>query len=195
MKKFIKSLRSQIYWVDLDLFWITCFNVLILATISIGIQSLLLWIGTFPYMAELHIGTLSCGMILNTALFIVVLGWAWRRLIGPDTFIYKGTTKKGWIFVLLSLLGISVIYIDTAFVHSWSVLAVSIIVLILCRILLAKLRTNTYQVDESFGITLMFCVGTYVAMLINSMEPAIDVYGITTILLFSIVMIFITRFS
>lgn len=181
-------------WFDED-FWSAVVSLLIVSVVAFGIPSLLIWADSLPFLSEFYIGNLSWGMVANTIVFLAVVIFAVWTNIGPDTFIYRGTMGKGRICLLLSALAVFAVYISVVWVYLWWVVFLSIVVFLICGYALGKLKADDRRINLACGIELIYCIGTYCALQINGLEPAISLLSLLAVLLVSLVMFFKPAFE
>ena len=181
-------------WFD-DEFGSALISLIIVTTISITVQCILLWTDALSLVSEFNLGTLSFGMVLDIVLFVAILVFALWTNNGPDTFIFLGTMGKGRVCLLFLTLSVIAAYISVIFVYQWWVLLLSIAVLFLSEYALRRLKADDDRINLAFGIALIYCVGAYFAMLINNLEPTIDLWGLFAIMVTSIILYFKPAFE
>jgi len=162
MKK-IKNFLGKRFDGDILVF-ITIF--LVIAAVSIGGQSLLLWIGgLFPSVAAM-------GLVIDSVLGLV--------LVLPAAVIAKSGGAK---VMALALIGI---YVCVVWYFDWFLLIARSVVLLLG---LRKLAEYADTLPLFYNIAclyllccLLYCIGAYFAMICNGLEPEADIIGIAVIL-------------
>lgn len=137
------------------------------ALLSIGIQSLLMWIGgLFPSVDDL------------SRAMDVLLG---AMLVAP-IFVGAGLTEnKGNGNIILAMLAIIGIYICVVYCFSWLLLIFCILLLWLNLKRLDNLDGDTLWIYGGGCAYLLYCIGAYFALIFNDLEPDINTYGITVL--------------
>ena len=165
IKDFFSSWFKEEFWGLVVLF-------LIVAAFSIGVQSLLFWIGGLFLSVE------NLGLTIDAVLFML--------LVLP-AFIGAGLTNhRGNGNILVGLTAIMGIYISVVwYFHAG--------ILVGCIVLLCSALWRLYKIgaDHFWGLGgacayLFYCIGAYFAMLFNGLEPAINIYGIVTLIITTI---------
>lgn len=158
-------------------FWSDVFALVVLLAISIGVQSLVFWFGGF-----------TIGTLIDVLLFIALIVWGKSLIHADNTFVYKGTAKKGWICVLCLFLTVIAMYFSVVGIYLRLLLAVSFAMFVFCCIVLERMNVDTARLFFVLGLALFYCIGAYIAMLVNSIEPSISRGGIALI---SLVMLYV----
>ena len=153
-----------------DEFWSALFGLIVTMVISVGLQSLVIWLG---------------GMFLDVilfALFIIAIGQA-IAFNFSDFFPYKRTSGGGTVSMIYVGLGIvgTYAYIVHQTPLGWTLLAGSLILMLLNWIFLEKIDADITYVGISVGVGLCYCLGTYFAMLLNGLEPVAEIPEIAII--------------
>lgn len=150
---------------------------LVIAAVIIGVESLLFWIGgLFPSVENL-------GLTIDAILFML--------LVLP-AFIGAGLTNhRGNGNILVGLTTIMGIYISVVWYFHAGVLTGCIVLLYLALWRLQKIGADPFWTCGSACAYLLYCVGAYFAMIFNGLEPAINIYGIVTLIIAAICILFI----
>lgn len=148
-------------WFDEE-FWSNCFALVVLLVLSIGIQSLIFWFGGYTF-----------GLLIDALLFVALVIWGKSLVHADNTFVYKGTNKKGWFCVSGLFLAVIAIYFSVVGIYLQALLGVSLIVFVFCGLWLEKMQADTARLFFVLGLALIYCIGAYFAMFINSIEPPI----------------------
>lgn len=145
---------------------------LIVAAFSIGVQSLLFWICGLLSSAE------NCSMMTDT-----IFG----MLLVLPPFIAAGSTKhKGNINIIVGLSAIMGTYISVVWYFHAGILVGCIVLLCSALWRLYKIGADPFWVLGGACAYLFYCIGAYFAMLFNGLEPAINIYGIVTLIITTI---------
>ena len=166
----IKNFLSS--WLNEEL-WELLILLLVAAVVSIGVQSLLFWIG------GLFLSIKDCGMLIDTILGIL--------LISP-LFLGAGLTEgegNGSIFVgSLAIMGI---YISVVWYFHAGILAGCLVLLYMALWRLYKIiGADPLWTCGGTCAYLLYCIGAYFAMIFNGLEPVINIYGIVTLIVATI---------
>lgn len=159
------------------------FGLIVALALSIGIQSFFFWFGELSSTPE------NVGYFLDIGVFVIWVLFA-SNTDDADLFPFKGTKEKGVIYlnvVWAATIG-AYAYMFCA-IDAWA-LALCLVVMLWGWIMLEKLSANTDILSYTIGISLFYCIGTYVAMLLNGIAPFIDVYGITLLSLAALIVWF-----
>lgn len=157
----IKDFFSK--WLDEE-FWNLVVLFLITAAFSIGVQSLLFWIGgLYPSVENL-------GLMIDA-----ILGFA---LVFPIFFGSAMSNFEGDGNIFVGSLAIIGIYISVVWYFHAGVLIGCIVLLYLALWRLQKIGADQFWTCGSACAYLLYCVGAYFAMIFNGLEPAINLYGI-----------------
>lgn len=183
----IKSFLSK--WLD-DEFWGAFISLVLVVVISVCVQSFLFWADDLPFVSNFRVGTLSFGMIADIILFAAILVFALWTNKGPDTFMFLGTMVKGRICLFFITLATIAAYVSVVFVFQWWVVLSAIAVIFICEHALLRLKADDSRINLAFGVALIYCVGTYIALFLNDLMPAISPYGAFAIAVISLIMFF-----
>lgn len=149
-------------WLD-EVFGQLVILICIMAAISIGVQSLLIWI------AELFSSVYDCGVmvdaILGMWLMLPALGAVWLQ------------NRKGAGNILVGLLAITGIYVSVVWYFYAGILVGCIVLLYSALWRMAKIGADSLWIYGGACIYLLYCIGACFAMIINGIEPAINLYG------------------
>lgn len=140
--------------------------------ISISVQRLLIWAGW-----------LHCGMMLDTILGML--------LIMPALIAFALTKHKGTGNIIVGLLAIMGIYISVVWYFHAGILVGCLVLLYSALWRLYKLGYNLMLILGGACVYLLYCIGAYFAMTANSLEPAINLYGIITLVVATLCVWFI----
>ena len=137
---------------------------LVVAAVITGVQSLLFWIGgLFPSVENL-------GLTIDVVLGVL--------LILPP-FIAAGLTDhKGNGNIIVGLLAIMGIYVSVVWYFHAGILVGCLVLLFSAMWRLHKIGVDTFWLAIGTYAYLFYCIGAYFAMIFNSLEPAINLYGI-----------------
>ena len=183
----IKSFLCK--WFD-DEFWGAFLSLVVVCIISVCVQSFLFWADDLSLLSGFHIGTLSFGMVADVVLFATILAFALWTNNGPDTFMFLGTMGKGRVCLFFITLATIALYVSVIFAYLWWVLVLAIAVIFICEHALLRLKADDSRINLAFGVALIYCVGAYIALLLNDLVPAISLYGAFAIAVISLVMFF-----
>ena len=150
---------------------------LAIAVILTGIQSLLVWIGgLFPSVENL-------GLTIDAILFML--------LVLP-AFIGAGLTNhRGNGNILVGLTAIMGIYISVVWYFHAGILVGCLVLLFSAMWRLHKLGVDTFWLAIGVYSYVCYGIGAYCAMIFNGLEPAINIYGIVTLIIAAICILFI----
>lgn len=139
----------------------------VMAAMSIGLQSLLIWIGGLFPLAGLGLGIDAViGMLLVVPIIIgIVLG---------SSFPGDGN-------LLLALLAVMGIYISIVFWFNWFVFIGCIALLWVNLLLLDRAGCDSFWLYCGACVYLLYCLGAYFAMHFNGIEVATDIWGIAVL--------------
>ena len=151
-----------------------------------GFQSMLFWADNPARLGTLNLGPLSLGAMLDMIGITAISVFTWYHSMSPNTFIFKKTKKKGWVFVLLAIIATWVVYYSIVFTYHWWTLALGIALIILCSYMLELLGADCGRLHFGLGLALVYMSGAYFAMLTNHLDPAITIYGIIAVLLITL---------
>ena len=150
-------------WFD-DEFWELGLLFLVVAAVSIGVQSLIFWIGgLFPSVED-------CGMLIDSILCALLV---LPLLIGAGL-----TEGEGNGNIIVGLLAIMGIYISVVWYFHAGILAGCLVLLFSALWRLHKLGADPLWTCGGACAYLLYCIGAYYAMIFNGLEPVISVYGI-----------------
>jgi hypothetical protein len=149
---------------------------LVIAAVIIGVESLLFWIGgLFPSVENL-------GLTIDAILFML--------LVLP-AFIGAGLTNhRGNGNILVGLTAIMGIYISVVWYFHAGILVGCLVLLYMALWRLHKLEANLMWTCGGAYAYLLYCIGAYFAMIFNGLEPAINIYGIITLIIAAICILF-----
>lgn len=153
-------------WFDVE-FWSNCIALVVLLAISIGVQSLVFWLAGY-----------TIGTLIDALLFVALIVWGKSLIHADNTFVYKGTNKKGWFCVLCMFLAVIAVYFSVVGIYLQSLLAVSLVVFVFCGIWLEKMNADTARLFFVLGLALFYCIGAYFAMFINGIDTPIERSGV-----------------
>ena len=171
-----------------DNFVSLCCVFAIILMFAVGLQSLLFWVGGL--LPAWRIGCLSMGVILNLLVFASII-WLFSEIGSNQYFFpYKGTAEKGAFSGFTVMLLPLCVYICVTSLYSWLALMLMVLLLVLCIRRLTKIEADVSRLGTLAGGLFVYCLGGYFAMLINGLEPAIDVYGLTLLAFVTIVLWF-----
>lgn len=152
--------------------------------ISVGLQSLLLWLGDMCLDAILFaLVLISIGQIVALKL--------------SDLFPYKGTAGGGILamfYICLGIIGVYVCIVHPALL-GWNLLVGALLLIFLDWIFLEKIGADMVIVGIAVGIGLCYCLGTYFAMLLNCLEPVAEIPEVVIISLATLFAWFRTAFD
>lgn len=164
-------------WFDEE-FWGFVVLLLIIAAVSIGFQSLLMWIGGFFPSVE------DCGKLIDSILCMLLLLPAFICFgLGSD---FKGSGN-----CLVGLLAIMGIYVSVVWYFHAGILVGCIVLLYSALWRLYKISADPLWTHCGASAYLLYCIGAYFALLFNDIEPAINIYGIVTLIIATICLWFI----
>ena len=175
MKKLFTCKKFLCKWYNALL----CFQFLLLVVctlISICIQSL------FFYIGELITENEYLGMGLDIITYGLMAISAMSILDVADLFPSAKAPTKGLICISLMWLFTFIAYISIIATYLWWVLLLSLVIFIFCGIILENMGAHIGILFIRMCIMLIYTIGTYFAMSINDLEPAIDTFGITWLL-------------
>lgn len=159
------------------------FGLIIALALSIGIQSFFFWFGELSSTPE------NVGYFLDIGVFVIWVLFA-SNADNSDLFPFKGTKEKGAIYL-------NAVWVATVGVYAYMFCAIDVWAPALCFvvmlwgwIMLKKLYADTDILSYTVGISLFYCIGTYVAMLLNGIAPLVDVYGIVLLALAALIVWF-----
>lgn len=155
-------------------------GLIMVMMMSIAFQALAFRIGSL-YAIE------NLGFYLDGGLFaflFIAAIYATNRMNG-GVFKLSKSKRSGAINLIAIWIAVFVIYIYVLRpipdrINLPEILVCLLIVLINLYAL-KTLKADTSILILTVGITLIYCVGTYFAMLINSIEPVIDIYSIAVL--------------
>ena len=151
---------------------------LVIAAVIIGVESLLFWIGGlfFPSVENL-------GLTIDAILFML--------LVLP-AFIGAGLTNhRGNGNILVGLTAIMGIYISVVWYFHAGILVGCLVLLFSAMWRLHKLGVDTFGLAIGVYSYVCYGIGAYCAMIFNGLEPAINIYGIVTLIIAAICILFI----
>ena len=150
---------------------------LVIAAVIIGVESLLFWIGgLFPSVENL-------GLTIDSILFML--------LVLP-AFIGAGLTNhRGNGNILVGLTAIMGIYISVVWYFHAGILVGCLVLLFSAMWRLHKLGVDTFWLAIGVYSYVCYGIGAYCAMIFNGLEPAINIYGIVTLSVAAICILFI----
>ena len=100
-------------------------------------------------------------------------------MVAPLLIAAVFTGYKGKWDIMFSSLAVIGTYICVVFYFHWGVLIGCIVLLLSGLVRLDKIGVDPVWIYGTSGTYLLYCIGAYfAAMLTNSFEPAINVYGI-----------------
>lgn len=162
----IKDFFSK--WFD-EKFWGLVVLFLITAVFSIGMHSLLFWIGGLFSSVE------NLGLTIDA-----IYGFV---LVFPILFGSTISNSEGDRNIFVGSLAIMGIYISVVWYFHAGVLIGCIVLLYLALWRLQKIGADSFWTCGGSCAYLLYCVGAYFAMLFNGLEPAINIYGIVTLII------------
>ena len=162
----IKSLFKPSYGV----FGAMLVGIIVAVAISVVLQSLLIWIGGLFPSVDKNLGVEFDGIV-------------GMLLVFPIIFVAIFKNFDGNVSLLLSGLAIIGIYDTTVWFFNWIMLITFVAVLLFSLNNLDQTGCNKFVVHGIMCSYLIYCIGAYYAMIINGIEPVIDIYGIIFILL------------
>lgn len=158
-------------WFGIN-FWGFVILLLAVAVPSFLVQSLLIGVGRL-FSSD-----------ANTAVVIdALLGFI---LIAPVYFCAGHSEHKGDGNILVGLLAIMGIYISVVWYFHGGILFGCIVLLYSCLARLRKIRLDSLRIYGGTCVYLLYCIGAYFAMIFNDLEPAINIYGIVTLIVATI---------
>ena len=171
IKNFCSSWFGEVFW---ELFIV----VLVASAVSVGVQSLLIWIGgLYPSVQNL-------GLMLDAILgFVLVL---------PIFFGSAMSNSEGDGNVFVGSLAIMGIYISVVWYFHAGILVGCLVLLCSALWRLYKIGADTFWVFGGACAYLLYCIGAYFAMIFNGFEPAINLYGIVTLIIAAICILLIS---
>ena len=163
--------------------------LLIISALSIGFQSLLVWFcGLFPSVEHLGMSVEHLGIAMDY-LFGVILLLLMYLKIDLIRFTIDQRAKENLMCGFMAEQ--AVIYIYVVF---WGHFLVLVIGLLLLSSLLDlheyEYHRQCVEVYETECICLLYSIGAYVALLLNGIEPAANIYGIIVLSLVTLIMWF-----
>jgi hypothetical protein len=164
-------------------FWSELLALVIVVAVSIGLQCLLFSLGSVLNGAKL-------GMILDIVLFTLLMMAVVPMLNGSDLLLPLSARKSGMIFVACIWLAIAGIYVCVIYPLSVWWLIMCLLLLLLNWISLEKAGADTSLLSITVGMGLFYILGTYFAMLLNNIEPAIGGIGILAVAVATLVLWF-----
>ena len=170
----IKDFFSK--WFDEVVVWGILLFLGVAAVIT-GVQSLIFWISGLFSSAE------DCGMMTDT-----ILG----MLLVLPPFIAAGLTEhKGNGNILVGMLAIMGLYVSVVWYFHAGILVGCLVLLFSAMWRLHKLGVDTFWLAIGVYSYVCYCIGAYCAMIFNGLEPAINLYGIVTLIIAAICILFI----
>ena len=158
-------------WFD-DEFWELGLLFLVVAAVSIGVQSLIFWIGgLFPSVED-------CGMLIDSILCALLV---LPLLIGAGL-----TEGEGNGNIIVGLLAIMGIYVSVVWYFHAGILVGCLVLLCMALWKFHKLGANPLWTCGGACAYLLYCIGAYFAMIFNGLEPAINLYGIISLIVAAI---------
>lgn len=158
----------------------TVFGLLTIMVFETGIQTLCFLFGGTPTLME------GLGYHFDVFFFaVLILVIMYELNKSPKLFSKNERKKKGIFcvnFALLAIIGIFVYVINPTNL-SWIWLAVCFLMMFQSWVLLERMKADTSILSLTFGAGLCYCLGAYFAMLINDIEPAIELKDIIVILI------------
>ena len=152
-------------WFDGE-FWAMILFLVMMAAVSIGIQSLLVWVGgLFPSVED-------CGRTIDAVLCALLI---LPIFIG----VGLGSNFNGSWNILLALLAIIGIYICVVFWFNWFLFGGCLILLLFNLIRLDRIGCESLWIYGGVCAYLTYCIGAYFAVVFNGIEPAVGICGIT----------------
>ena len=152
---------------------------LVIAAVIIGVESLLFWIGgLFPSVQDL-------GLMLDAILGFVLV---FPIFFGSAMSNYEGEGDGNLFVGSLAIMGI---YISVVWYFHAGILVGCIVLLCSALWRLYKMGVDTFWVFGGACAYLLYCIGAYFAMIFNGLEPAINLYGIVTLIIMTICILFI----
>lgn len=175
-----------------DFISLSCVLAIILV-FAVSLQSLLFWIGGL--LPAWHLGYLSMGVILNLLVFSPIVWMFWE--IGRDHYFfpYKGTKELGAFFGFIVMFLSLCAYIYITSFYSGQALILTVLLLMVCIGRLTGIDADVPRLCTVAGILYIYCLGGYLAMLINGLAPAIDIYGLTLLIFVTAVLWFNSVFE
>lgn len=151
--------------------------LLIISALSIGFQSLLVQIGgLFPSVENL-------GLTIDAILFMLLVLPA---VIGAGLTNHRGNGN-----ILVGLTAIMGIYISVVWYFHAGILVGCLVLLFSAMWRLHKLGVDTFWLAIGVYSYVCYGIGAYCAMIFNGLEPAINIYGIVTLIIAAICILFI----
>ena len=173
MKK-IKNFCSS--WFGEE-FWELFIVVLVASAVSVGVQSLLMWIGGLCPSVQ------NLGLTIDAILFML--------LVLP-AFIGAGLTNhRGNGNILVGLTAIMGIYISVVWYFHAGILVGCLVLLFSAMWRLHKLGVDTFWLAIGVYSYVCYGIGAYFAMIFNGFEPAINLYGIVILIIAAICILLI----
>ena len=152
---------------------------LIVAALSVGVQSLLMWIGgLFPSVQDL-------GLMLDAILGFVLV---FPIFFGSAMSNSEGEGEGNLFVGSLAIMGI---YISVVWYFHAGIFVGCIVLLCSALWRLHKIGADPFWVLGGACAYLLYCIGAYFAMLFNGLEPAINLYGIITLIVVAVCIWFI----
>ena len=172
MKKFF-----DFYKVFDRQFWILVGALLVLTAISFGLQSMLFRTDAMPEFGEIRIGELTFGKILNIAVFVAIFGFTGWLNIRQNIVAQGKKIKMLIISICLSLGMIMFMYISVIAAYPWWIMVLCFVAIMYCEYVQHRQKIDTGRTYVVVAVALAYCVGAYLAMLLNKINPTIDNYG------------------
>ena len=139
--------------------------------ISIGFQSLLIWAGNL-IPSEYNVGIGLDALVGVLAIAPIFIG-----AIVSDDF---STFAMGMVFAMLSIVGF---YISITLIFNPFVLVACMVVFVASVIKMHMAGATKIWLYLILGAYLSYCVGAYYALMLNGIEPAINMDGVNVLTL------------
>lgn len=163
-------------WFNEEILWCILLFLVIAAFIT-GVESLLVRIGgLFPSIENL-------GLTIDAVLFML--------LVLPVFIMAALTEFERNGDILVGLTAIMGIYISVVWYFHAGILVGCLVLLYSALWRLYKLGYNLMLILGGACVYLLYCIGAYFAMTANSLEPAINLYGIITLVVATLCVWFI----
>ena len=139
--------------------------------VSIGFQSLVVWAGNL----------LPVGYNVGIALDVLVGALAIAPIfIGALVSDDVSSFTMGMFFAVLAIMGI---YVSVTLYFNWFILVGCIGVFVASVIKMHRAGATKIWLYLILGAYLCYCIGTYYALILNGIEPAINMDGVNVLML------------
>lgn len=159
--------------------WSVFFYLIVVMALSIGIQSLVFWLGNLGFVAGLY------AVLIITLLEV-------QAYSDSKLFPFKGTSVMGAFYYCLIWLAVIGVYVCIIFPTpiSWIISACFFGLLVVNWIGLECVNTDMTSLSLAIGVALCYCLGTYFTMLIFGHKPAVGIIEIIVLAVTALVIWF-----